>query len=55
MMLKLQLQEYLFEVSRNKTEASDIVQKLVHLETAAVILNDIAVSGTYNYCTNYIQ
>ena len=44
MMLKLQLQDYLFQVAVNESEISDILHKLTHLETAAAILNDIAVS-----------
>ena len=59
MMLKLQLQEYLFNEAENKTELKDTLQKLIHLETAAAGLNDIAVSvathihvHTVNYIAN---
>ena len=44
MMLKLQLQEYLFDETENKTKVEDVVHKLTHLETAAANLNEIAVS-----------
>ena len=46
MMLKLQLQDYLFD-GADESEVSDILHKLTHLETAAAILNDIAVSASY--------
>ena len=42
MMLKLQLQDYLFQMAED-SEITDILHKLTHLETAAAILNDIAV------------
>ena len=46
MMLKLQLQDYLFQVAvDDESEIPDILHKLTHLETAAAILNDIAVSA----------
>ena len=46
MMLKLQLQDYLFELTaENETEVNDTVAQLTHLETAAATLNDIAVSA----------
>ena len=45
MMLKLQLQDYLFE-GASESEVSDIFHKLTRLETAASILNDIAVSAS---------
>lgn len=48
MMLKLQLQDYLFRGAENESEISDIVHKLTHLETTAAILNDIAVSAYMN-------
>ena len=43
MMLKLQLQDHLFQGAA-ESEVSDILHRLTHLETAAAILNDIAVS-----------
>ena len=46
-MLKLQLQEHLFE-DADETEISDTLQKLIHLESVAAILNNIAVSD-YNF------
>lgn len=49
MMLKLQLQDYLFKTVEmdddNKTEILEILDTLVHLETVAAILNNIAVSS----------
>ena len=45
MMLKLQLQNYLFtEKNLNKSDINATVHKLTYLETAAALLNDIAVS-----------
>jgi len=56
MMLKLQLQDYLFNMSivdgtnKTKTELSKILNTLVHLQTAAAILNNIAVRfSPYSY------
>ena len=46
-MLKLQLQEHLFE-DADETEISGVLQKLIHLESVAAILNNIAVSD-YNF------
>ena len=51
MMLKLQLQKYLFIEAKNETEIEDTLAKLTHLETAAATLNAIAVS-TCGYTVN---
>ena len=44
MMLKLELQSYLFKAEFEDSEIADMVEKLTYLETAAALLNDIAVS-----------
>jgi len=44
MMLKLELQSYLFNAEFEDSEIADMVEKLTYLETAAALLNDIAVS-----------
>ena len=52
MMLKLELQKYLFDKDMNEAEINDTVAQLTHLETAAATLNDIAVSACMTIIVN---